>query len=75
MPLNYNYDGQYNSNLLGTFNETTQIIRHSTNKNDAIRTLSNVKIKGSSTKIGNKTAHDLYNKYQEYTGHSNRRYC
>lgn len=72
MPLNYNNGSDNNSNLLNTFNDATYAIRHSNNKNDAIRTLSSMKISGTDTTIGNRTAHQIYDKYAEYTGYRRR---
>lgn len=73
MPFNYNNNTSYNTDMLDTFNNTMYAIRHSNNKNDAIKTLSNTKINGSNIKLGNQTAHQIYDKYVEYNGHGSGR--
>lgn len=58
--------------IIGAFDESLTVIRNSNNKNDCIRDISEIKIKGK-RKIGNKAAHRIYNKYSEYNGSVGRR--
>ena len=68
MPLNSKYGEKSYSNVIHTFNDVVNTIRHSTNKYDAIRTLKNTNIKGTNVKIGEQYAHKIYDKYIQYNG-------
>ena len=68
MPLNSRYRENDYAKVISTYNSVIDTIRHSTNKNDAIRSLKDTTIEGTNIKIGQKYSHQIYNKYTEYNG-------
>lgn len=74
MPLNsHQYTNGTNTNVTNTFDKVVDTLRHTSNKNDAIRQLKEMKIQGTNYQIGKSYAHQIYNSYVEYNGYSRRR--
>jgi hypothetical protein len=69
MPSNY-----VKPNTVGTYNTIVDKIQHSTNKNDAIRSLKEITIQNTDVKIGEKYAHSIYNSYSKYNSTGGGRY-
>ena len=69
MPVNYHHGESNNANIIYTFDQVVNTMRHSSNKHDAIRTIQNTQIQGTNTKIGTQYAHALYDRYVEYNGY------
>ncbi len=69
MPINYSNYGKY-PNTVGTYDKVIDTMRHSSNKNDAIRSLKNITIQNTNVQIGEKYAHSIYDSYSKYHGYS-----
>ena len=59
--------------LYSTYREIQNDLLQSTNKNSAVRQISQIKLGNSDVSIGTKTASQIYDKYTEYTGGTRRR--
>jgi len=60
------YTSLSNDDNLRTYEQVINTIKHSSNKNDAVRSLSDITISGSECRIGRDYASRMYDTYREY---------